>query len=631
MRSHNPITQLHNPADEAAWFAHLVDAVAPACVVVDPGSDRILAANAAAARLYGAAPLAGRSFLSLHPASVPDLLVFAEEVAYRGAAWTRRLEARRPDGKVLSLEYEAAASDAGAGRRLVFVAADLGERARRDRREEAGGIVHAGLLEWRRLERLARQAARLNDLILTSAGDGIYGVDRDGLTTFVNPAAEAMLGWSAADLIGRSMHEMIHHHHADGSVYPAGDCPIYNAFRHAKVNRVDDEYFWRKDGRPLRVEYTSTPIVEDETVQGAVIVFRDITTRKENERRLIEATEEVARLKRRLEMENAYLQEEIRESRNHNEIIGISAAIAETVRQIELVAPTDANVVIIGESGTGKELVAQAIHQDSTRADRPLIRVNCAAVPRDLFESEFFGHVKGAFTGALRDRIGRFELADGGTLFLDEVGEIPVELQSKLLRVLQEGSFERVGAAETRQIDVRVIAATNRDLSSEVAAGRFREDLYFRLNVFPIRLVPLRERPEDIAPLAEHFLKLSARRLNVPIPTLSNANVDQLRAYSWPGNARELQNVVERAVILAQGGRLGFDVSNAPGPAAAQKAPAPAAIETEAARRAAEIENMRAALEACGGKVSGPDGAAALLGLKPSTLYSRLRRLGLKG
>jgi len=632
MNLHNRIASLHNTAEDGAdWFARLVAAVAPACLVVDPSRDRIVAANTAAERLFETAPLAGQSFAALHSSSVPDLIVFAEEVIYRGRAWTRRLEGRGRDGAPLALEYEAAACEAAGGTHLVLVATDLGERARRDEREEADGVVHAGLLEWRRLERLARQAARVNDLILSSAGDGIYGVDSDGLTTFVNPAAETMLGWRADELIGRPMHDLIHHHRSDGSIYPASDCPIYNAFRFAKVNRVDDEMFWRKDGRPLRVEYTSTPIIDGDEVEGAVIIFRDITERKESERRLIEATEEVERLKHRLEMENAYLQEEIRESRNHNEIIGISAAVAGTVRQIELVAPTDANVVIMGESGTGKELVAQAIHQDSTRADRPLIRVNCAAIPRDLFESEFFGHVKGAFTGALRDRVGRFELADGGTLFLDEVGEIPLELQGKLLRVLQEGSLERVGATETREIDVRIIAATNRDLSGEVAAGRFREDLYFRLNVFPIQLLPLRQRPDDIAPLAEHFLKLSARRLNVPVPTLTNTNVDELRAYSWPGNARELQNVVERAVILAQGGRLEFDVGETPARCAPRQTPAPVAIASEASRRAAEIENMRAALDACGGKVSGPGGAAALLGVKPSTLYSRLRRHGLKG
>ncbi len=487
-------------------------------------------------------------------------------------------------------------------------------------------------MEWRRVERLFREAERVNQLILTAAGEGIYGVDTEGRTTFANPAAERMLGWSRDDLIGRTVHHMIHHSHADGRHYPVEDCPIYNAFRFAKVNRVEDEVFWRKDGRPIRVEYTSTPILDQGQVQGAVIVFRDITERKENERRLREAVAEVDRLKERLEMENAYLQEEIRTRSAHSEIIGRSAAIARVLEQIALVGPTDANVLIFGESGAGKELVAQAVHADSHRADRPLIRVNCAAIPRELFESEFFGHSKGAFTGAVRDRIGRFELADGGTLFLDEIGEIPLELQGKLLRVLQERSLERVGDERTRQIDVRVIAATNRDLAAEAKAGRFREDLFFRLNVFPIHCAPLRERPEDVPLLAEHFLRQSCERLGIPRPTLTRAAVAELSAYDWPGNARELQNVIERAVILARGGKLVFDLRprRREGPSAAPALPSGDTLLTETDRRRLEEEAILSALSAAGGRVSGPDGAAARLGVKPSTLYSRIRRKGLK-
>ncbi len=620
---------------DQALLGLIADAVAAACMIVDPATDLVATGNAAAARLFGVEDVAGLKFSRLHPGFVPQLLVFAEEVVDRGASWTRRIEGRHARGHQLQLEYEARAFETQDGLRLVFVAADLEERARRNQFQEVDGLVRGGLLEWSRLERLFRQTERLNDLILSSAGDGIYGVDPDGLTTFVNEAAERMLGWSADDLIGRNMHDLIHHHHADGRAYPAAECPIYNAFRHAKVNRVEDEIFWHKDGRPLRVEYSSNPILEGASVLGAVIIFRDITERKDNERRLQDALTEVERLRQRLEMENAYLQEEIRNSRNHHEIIGVSAAIADTVRQIELVAPTNANVLIIGESGTGKELVAQAIHADSPRAGRPLIRVNCAAIPRDLFESEFFGHVKGAFTGALRDRIGRFELADGGTLFLDEVGEIPLELQGKLLRVLQERSFERIGEAETRAIDVRIIAATNRDLGDAVAKGQFREDLYFRLNVFPILLTPLRDRPEDIAPLAAHFLKLACSQLNIAAASaLSRANVANLMAYSWPGNARELGNVIERAVILARGGKLVFDLPDAAELELKRRPrvmPAEgAAIETEAERRAREIANIKAALAASGGKVSGADGAAERLGVKATTLYSRIRRLGLQ-
>jgi len=326
---------------------------------------------------------------------------------------------------------------------------------------------------------------RENQPILRAAGEGIYGVNADGRTTFVNPAAERMLGWTAEELVGRDMHSLVHHSHPDGSHYADDTCPIYAAFRDGAIRHVENEKFFRKDGQSFWVEYTSTPIRDNGVLIGAVIVFRDVSQRRDADEKLRAAHEEVDRLRKRLELENAYLQEQIRIDGNHYGIIGRSAAIQKTLSQVALVAPTDATVLIAGESGTGKELVARAIHEDSRRANRPLIRVNCAAIPVDLFESEFFGHAKGAFVGALRDRIGRFELADGGTLFLDEIGEIPVPLQGKLLRVLQEGQFERVGEARTRRVDVRVIAATNRDLKALARRGSFREDLYFRSTSSP--------------------------------------------------------------------------------------------------------------------------------------------------
>ncbi len=272
------------------------------------------------------------------------------------------------------------------------------------------------------------------------------------------------------------------------------------------------------------------------------------------------AFEEIERLRHRLEEENVYLQEEVRTALDFGDIVGRSSALQKVLRQIDLVARTEANVLILGESGTGKELVARAIHERSPRRTRPLIKVNCGAIPEELFESEFFGHVKGAFTGAIKDRVGRFELADGGTIFLDEVGEIPLSLQAKLLRVLQEQQFERVGDERTRTVNVRVVAATNRDLKREVAAGRFREDLFYRLSVFPVELPALRERREDIPLLAEHFLKLAAKKMNVKAGRLTQGQVAKLKAYDWPGNVRELQNVIERAVILSSGGPLEFEV-----------------------------------------------------------------------
>ncbi len=370
--------------------------------------------------------------------------------------------------------------------------------------QAAVGIENLRLNEA--LLRHSRSLEQQNALILAAAGEGIYGLDTDGLTTFVNPAAARLLGWSVDELIGQPMHAVLHHTHADGSAYPRETCPIYAAFKDGQVHQVQDEVFWRRDGTSFLVEYTSTPIEEEDALIGAVVVFRDVTARKDAATQLHAALGEVQTLKELLEEENVYLQEEIRTRHNFGEIIGKSPAIGQVLQAVETVAPTGANVLITGESGTGKELVARAVHRLSPRQGRALITVNCASIPRELFESEFFGHLKGAFTGAVRDRVGRFQLAHRGTLFLDEVGEIPLELQAKLLRVLQHGEFERVGDERTLTVDVRVIAATNRDLRHEVDAGRFREDLYYRLNVFPIEVMPLRKRPDDIAPLAAHYV-----------------------------------------------------------------------------------------------------------------------------
>ncbi len=317
------------------------------------------------------------------------------------------------------------------------------------------------------------------------------------------------------------------------------------------------------------------------------------------------------------------------------EIIGQSAVIRNLARQVELVAPTDASTLVLGESGTGKELVAREIHRRSSRSGRRLVKVNCVSVPRDLYESEFFGHVRGAFTGALKDRAGRFELADGGTLFLDEVGEIPFPLQGKLLRVLQEGEFERVGEEVTRRVDVRIVSATNRDLKAELEAGRFRRDLFYRLAVFPIEVAPLRQRKEDIPLLAEYFLERAAAELNRSGPRLTHANIIRLQQYDWPGNIRELRNVIERAVITSRGDVLHFDLPHHtahPAEAGGSNSPlsgrGPVLPDAEVVRL--RRENTLAALEEARWKIYGPGGAAELLGLPPTTLLSRIKRLGIE-
>ena len=348
------------------------------------------------------------------------------------------------------------------------------------------------------------------------------------------------------------------------------------------------------------------------------------------------AFEEIQRLKAQLEQQNTYLQEEVIEAKAFGDLVGQSAALRQIISQIDLVAPTDASVLILGQTGTGKDLVAHEIHRRSRRKDYPLVRVNCASIPKELFESEFFGHVRGAFTGAVKDRPGRFETAEGGTLFLDEIGEVPLEMQAKLLRVLQEKRYERVGEDRTRQADVRIIGATNRDLKKEAAAGRFREDLYYRLHVFPIRVTTLKERKDDIPLLANHFVELSVKELRCAKPRLTRAGVARLENYDWPGNIRELRNVIERAVILAQGGPLTFDLpvtDSAPSPASnapQPNGPAGPGFLTEAEMQRRERENLIAVLDRAHWKVKGLDGAAELLGVKPTTLLSRMKKMGLK-
>ena len=336
------------------------------------------------------------------------------------------------------------------------------------------------------------------------------------------------------------------------------------------------------------------------------------------------AYQEIARLKARLEEENVYLREEARCGAGLDGIIGESPAIRRVKQAVATVAGTDATVLISGETGTGKELVARAIHEGSPRRGRTLVKVNCAALPASLIESELFGHEKGAFTGALARKLGRFELADKGTIFLDEVGDLPVELQAKLLRVLQEGEFERVGGIQTLKVNARVVAATNQDLGKAIEAGRFRADLYYRLNVFPITLPPLRERKEDIPVLVRHLVIRNAVRLGRRIDEIPEWETEALVGYGWPGNVRELENVVERAVILTRGRALELGDCL---PVAAPASPSPSRIQT-----LAELErnHVLEVLKSTRGRVSGPRGAAHLLGIKPTTLEARIRRLGIQ-
>ena len=473
-----------------------------------------------------------------------------------------------------------------------------------------------------------------HQLILDAAGEGIYGIDANGNTAFVNATATRLLGWKEDEILGKPLHDVHHHSHANGSPYPRDECPIYAALSDGEVHRVDNEVFWDNDGNAIPVEYISTPIYLNGKLHGAVVIFRDISERKRIEAEREAAFEEVKRLKDALEQERDYLRDEINITINHGDIIGESQALKRTLAQIEAVANTPASVLILGESGVGKESIARAIHNYSDRADKPLVKVNCASIPKELFESEFFGHIRGSFTGAHRDRVGRLQLANGGTLFLDEVGEIPLDLQSKLLRALQEQEFERVGDDKTMKVDVRVVAATNRDLQEEIKASRFREDLYYRLSVFPVEVPPLRERKEDIAPLATHFLRNYAKELGRETLSLTKQQIGTLTAHDWPGNIRELKNLIERTAILSNGQRLRLDLvmpgSAPPAQSTTEELNEPNELLTDADIRAIERANMIAVLNHTDWRISGTDGAAEFLGLKPSTLTYRMKGYGIE-
>ncbi len=356
--------------------------------------------------------------------------------------------------------------------------------------------------------------------------------------------------------------------------------------------------------------------------------------RMQTDRALSQAMVEVQRLRERLEAENVYLQEEIQNEHNFQDLVGSSPPWQRLVREIEAVAASEATVLIVGETGTGKELVARALHARSPRRERPLVKVNCGAISAGLVESELFGHVKGAFTGALQKRVGRFELADGGTLFLDEVGELPLDTQVKLLRALQEQEFEPVGSSQTVRVNVRVIAATNRNLEQAIREGRFRADLYYRLNVIPLHVPTLRERRADIGQLALYFLQRAARKSGKAVRGIANATLERMMRYSWPGNVRELENLIERGVVLSSGPLLDLDAhligvveSNAPSSALAGPVSAPAApaVSLEEIER----QHILAVLERTGWVLEGARGAAALLNLTPSTARSRMKRLGI--
>ena len=479
----------------------------------------------------------------------------------------------------------------------------------------------AELLRIRAEERIRDRERKLTHL-LDSAMDAILELDRRLSVRMMNRAAEKLFHCSSKAMVGKSLQ------------------PYLSSESFRKLNHLVNEllsrpsgrqYLWiadgfqgrSEDGREFPAEATLSRVeMKRETL--FTLIMRDVNDRREAERKID-----------RLRSEAAYLREEIKDLTKFDEIIGRSPPMCSVLRSVNQVAPTDAAVMIFGESGTGKELIARAVHAASERREKPLIKVNCGAIPEALMESEFFGHEEGAYTGATRKREGRFALAHGGTIFLDEIAEMPTALQVKLLRVLQEGEFEPVGSSRTRRVNVRVIAATNRDLDRLMGEGKFRVDLYYRLNVFSIRIPALRERTSDIPLLASHFLDKFTKKLERILRPLTADDIARLQAYDWPGNVRELQNMMERAVIVATDGRIDLDRAFPRSEGFSREAGTRAPIVGERVHTAAEMQgferrNILLALESTEWQISGQKGAARLLGMKPTTLSSRIKALGIR-
>ena len=458
----------------------------------------------------------------------------------------------------------------------------------------------------------------------------LHTVDGDGLIITVTNHWLSKLGFTRDEVLGRPITDFMSV--ADQKKYADGG--LRELIEEGDFNNLERQMV-SKDGQPIDLVMSAiSHRDENGNVDRMLVASKDVTERNRAERDLRRTLAENARLREELEHERDYLREEVNVALNFGRIVGTSQALRRMLKRIEAVAETPASVLVQGESGVGKELVAREIHARSPRSDGPLVKVNCASIPKELFESEFFGHVKGAFTGAHRDRIGRFQLADGGTIFLDEIGEIPLELQGKLLRVLQESEFERVGDDITRSVDVRVVVATNRNLEQLIVDGEFREDLFYRLSVFPVDVPPLRERGDDIVQLAQHFLEQTCKDFGRESMTLTRSQAANLKAYSWPGNVRELKNVIERAVILSPGKVLRLDLSMPglkfdDGPLA-EVEQRDGELMTEREMRAFQKANTVRALEQAGWKVSGKGGAAELLGVRPTTLADRIRTLKIR-
>ncbi len=572
-------------------FRQVVEHAADAMYLVAPGGD-ILDVNRASCEMLGyrRQELLELSILDIIDGMSPERLTEILQLIGPGTPWTGEYFHIRKDGSRVPVEVRVGAFMSDQRKLRVAFARDI------TKRQEA--------------EKSLRQSEERFAGIFRSAMDAIIIMDSGGRIELFNEAAEKVFGCSTSEVTGQPL---------DRFLSPNLRAAIAESLHAFASGEETHRYLWHENGltaiRATKEEFPVEATFSRFTVSGEplyTIILRDVNEKTKSEARIS-----------RLEQETSYLREEIDSERPFGDFVGNSAAILSVFKAAETVAGTESTVLITGETGTGKELVARAIHSASTRSEKPLVKVNCAALPHGLIESELFGHEKGAFTGATMRRLGRFELADAGTIFLDEIGDMPVDVQVKLLRVLQEGEFERVGGTRTMKVNVRVVAATNRNLKQAVEDGNFRADLFYRLDVFPIHVPALRERPEDIPLLVRYFVAKFAARSGKTVETIPNSAMNYLLAYEWPGNVRELENLVERAVILTRGTELEFGdwlQQSVAGPDAGQ----------DLALDDVQKNHILRVLKLAGGKVSGKGGAAELLGLKPTTLESRIKKLGIQ-
>jgi PAS domain S-box-containing protein len=597
--------------NQTAHFEKLFD-LAPEAIILRDIENRVLRTNKKFMELFGFSieESVGRNVSDL---IVPDELQDESERFREVLKLGRRVDAeivrQRKDGSRLDVSFVAAPVSVEGGTTEIFgIYRDI---TRRKRAEEALIRNEAYLAEGQRLSHTGSWARSVStgEVYLSRESFRIFGFD----PTRIKPTLETLLT----------------------RIHPDDRASVQETLRSAIEERSDFERDYRivlDDGTIRHIHVLGHPVID---ASGRLVEFvgthMDITEQLHSRAALESALDEIRTLKDQLYRENIALRQEIDETSMFEEIVGRSSELRQILKQVETVAPTDSTVLINGETGTGKELIARAIHNLSSRRDNAFVKLNCASIPTGLLESELFGHERGAFTGAIAQRIGRFELANRGTVFLDEIGEIPLELQPKLLRVLQEREFERLGSSRTLRTDARLIAATNRDLAKMVEEQKFRSDLFYRLNVIPIRVPALRERPEDVPLLVQHFAELFSRRMRKSIQTIPSETMAAMMRYDWPGNVRELQNVIERAVILSAGGVLRV-------PAADLKLRVPpqdkAANNAQAVPRRNNLplpdrEQIVQVLKKTAGRVGGPDGAAARLGMKRTTLIAQLKRLGI--